>query len=248
MQKKIIKRTTICFLGFIVVSSVVFVPQLLTETTALTSFVPNLIFNHNFHEVVPGELYRSAEMPQDDLGDIINKYNIQTVIDVRKGLGGRYPEDGHPSEEQFLNSNGVKYLHAGLTGNRLPYFFEIERLLNAFNEAKPPILVHCTSGTHRSGVASTVWLSEFSKSSNPDLIAKQLSVEYGFFSLEREFKSYFQGFPTIDHMVSNFLEDKKKLGVDLRTWAWQNLSHDIPEYELQEEIAYNNMIAAKEAH
>ena len=49
-----------------------------------------LIFSGNFHEVVPGQFYRSAQLSGERLGAEIDRYGIKTVINLR----GENPDKG----------------------------------------------------------------------------------------------------------------------------------------------------------
>ena len=57
--------------------------QMGSESTYFTSYAANAIFRHNFHSVIPGRFYRSAQMPRDALAETIREHGIRTVIDLR---------------------------------------------------------------------------------------------------------------------------------------------------------------------
>ena len=190
--------------------------QLATEQTLFTSAAANLLFENNLHTVVPGKLYRSAEMPPEALGGIIRRFGIATVLDLRLGKDGHaYPAG---SEERAVKEAGAAYVSVPLKGSREPTREEVEALLSAFDRATPPVLVHCTSGTHRSGVASALWLID-KEGLDPRVAAEQLSLQYGFVYAERRLKGLIQGHPTIDGLVWDYLTAYQSTGVKLRDWV-----------------------------
>jgi protein tyrosine/serine phosphatase len=50
---------------------------------AMGAYLGLLQINGNFHEILPGELYRSAQPTPQQLADYINRYGIKTVINLR---------------------------------------------------------------------------------------------------------------------------------------------------------------------
>lgn len=182
-------------------------PQLVSEGTEFTSFVSSVVYNNNFHTVEEGRFYRSAQMSNAELENVIKEKGIKSVIDLRFGKGE--PEADGKTEKDAVREAGAAYYHVPLLGSRVPAHRRIEKLLEVYSKAEEPILVHCTSGTHRSGVAATIWLID-KVGKNPEAAAKeQLSLQYGFVGFERDLKGGFQGYPTIDDIVWQYLDDVK---------------------------------------
>ncbi len=154
--------------------------QLFTDSTKVTSYLANTLFANNFHEVVPDRFYRSAQMSHEDLTETIKKNGIKTVIDLR--LGKEEPDSNGIVESQTAKQAGAAYKHVSLRSTAVPEKAKIEELLNVYENAETPILVHCSSGTHRTGVATAIWLMTKEGMSVEDA-EKQLSPEYGFFAL-----------------------------------------------------------------
>lgn len=224
MNFKISKRSVVLTLGvglFLVVSLELL--QLSGETTALTSSLANLIFHNNFHEVVPGKFYRSAEMDSVELKEVLEKYRIKTVIDLRLGM-----KKSGEEERELVNLEGAKFFHVAMQGSRIPPISKIEELLKVYDNAETPILVHCSSGTHRSGVASSIWLLDKENSSAEEAM-KQLSSKYGFFRWERDLKSFWQGQLTIDNLIWQYAKARKARKISFREWlasAEENLESE----------------------
>jgi uncharacterized protein (TIGR01244 family) len=192
--------------------------QIFSERTRLTSFIANVLFKDNFHQIIPTKLYRSAEMPSERLEQRIKENGIKTVIDLRLSKDDEESALTDLSEEETVNSLGAKYIHFPLRGTRELSREELLGLLEIFKEVKPPLLVHCSSGTHRSGVVSAMWMIDQEQMSVSDA-AQQLSPRYGFFGFERGLKSLIQGHATVDNLLWTFQEKQKAHNMTLREWA-----------------------------
>ena len=206
-------------LAFLFLLFLAFIPQLIGETTYLTSYIANLIFSGNWHEVSPGKLYRSAELNSDELAKKIQQYDIKTVIDLR------YGEDSGDitgkTEAQTAKENGAEYRHVPLRGSTAQQKQSLLQLVDSFDNSSSPILLHCTSGTHRSGLAAAVWLLTKEDTGDDKAVeraAQQLSSKYGFIFYERKIKSLLQGHQTIDAVLWHYLEERKKSGISFRDW------------------------------
>lgn len=193
--------------------------QMGTESTYFTSYTANAIFRNNFHAVVPGRLYRSAQMPRDELIDTIRKHGIKTVIDLR--LNDDAPDETGFTEAAAARQAGAAYRHIPFSSSRMDQRRSLLALMATYREAKGPILVHCSSGTHRAGVASAIWLLEQAGKS-PAEAAEQLTLKYGFFQLERDLKAYFQGRPTLDRAIRDYAEVRREQSISF--WDWVNSS------------------------
>ncbi|MCC6933274.1 MAG: tyrosine-protein phosphatase [Deltaproteobacteria bacterium] len=207
-------------LGLFLLLAAVVVTQLLDETTEGTSFLAQLVNKHNFTAVSQGRLYRSSEMSNSDLAELIKTQQIKSVIDLR--FGRDEPDDNGISEQSTIKSSGAQYFHIPVLGSKIPPKQTILDLLAVYDSAPEPILIHCSSGTHRSGVASALWLI-YKANSPPQEAAKQLSPRYGFFYAERWLKSKFQGYPTIDNLLWQYQKDYEKTQIDIKDWVNSNL-------------------------
>lgn len=193
------------------------IPQLFTETTAVTSFLTRLAFNNNFSIVSPGKFYRSAEMSNEDLTKTIKEYGLRTIIDLRttdkKEVG-----EGGLQEWQVVENAGATYIHMPMVGSRMLSPEEVEELLGVYDHNPTPILVHCSSGTHRSGVAAAIWLLA-KETETFEKAREQLSPRFGFFRFERDLKSYLQGHPTIDKLLWRYQDAAEEQGINFRSWV-----------------------------
>ena len=190
---------------------------------AIGSFSYHFIFGCNFHVVSDGRFYRSGQMPAGRLAEVIKKYNIHTVVDIRAGepLASKF---GY-SEPDLVRSLGAQYVHIPLIGSRIPSRESISTLLRTYDAAEEPLLIHDSSGTHRAGVASAIWLLSRAEVS-PEIAQGQLTFSYGFIRYERALKTWIQGFPTIDNLIWNYTEEYNRSGAPFRSWYLSALAED----------------------
>ncbi len=111
----------------------------------------NFVLNTNVKEVVQGKVYRSAQPSGAQLKKIVEKYGIRTVINLR----AKNQKD-FETEKQTSEQLGVEFAGMNLSGNRLASSSELLELIEAIENARTPILLHCKSGIDRSGFASAL--------------------------------------------------------------------------------------------
>lgn len=185
--------------------------QLFGETTFYTSTLTNLFYPEHVHEVVPGKVYRSSEMSSSALSQVVQEKGIRTVIDLRWG------NEAATEEAAAANASGATYYHRPLMGSRANQRSEIQHLITLFDEAETPVLIHCSSGAHRSGVAAAIWMLTKENSSIREA-EQQLSPGYGYLHWERRLKSMIQGHSTIDGIIWEYKKTQKSLDISFRDW------------------------------
>ncbi len=107
----------------------------------------------NFHVVVPGQVYRSAQLSDAELDAVIEKHAIRTVINLR---GCCNPFPWYLDECRATHRHGVNQEDIGLSAGRLPPAPEIRRLVEVLERTEYPVLIHCNRGADRTGLASAV--------------------------------------------------------------------------------------------
>lgn len=172
----------------------------------------------NFYEVDPGRFYRSAQMTPAELEETVQKFGIKTVISVRG-----YPQSilNMEPEAQTLARLGVHFYKFDLSTDYFPPQQDLLEILNLFKSSPLPILVHCRSGSDRTGLISAIYQIEEMKKPKSEA-ENQLSFEFwhvrSFHPAMIKFLRLYQGreWAAFHYNICDypeFNEDKKKCSV-----------------------------------
>lgn len=112
-------------------------------------------FGSNFHEVLPGRIYRSAQLKPKELRSKIEKHGIRTVINLR---GCCTSFDWYLDECTVTHDMNVSMEDITMSATRLPARSELVRLIEVLDRCEYPILLHCRQGADRTSLASVVAL------------------------------------------------------------------------------------------
>lgn len=147
---------------------------------------------HNFGTVIPGEVYRSAQLSSEALRNIVRKYDIRSVINLRPVR--KQDSDWYPEEMAVVRETGIDHFTLGMS-QTTPRIDNILALRDLLEEVETPVLIHCASGVDRTGLASAmVLLMEGTRT--PEEIEQQVSWRYGVISRDsigKTFLSQYQG-------------------------------------------------------
>lgn len=105
---------------------------------------------HHWSTVQEGVLYRSGQPDDDQLRYLLARYGIRTVVNLR---GAQPGEDWHDDERQICAERGVACadIPLGTPGETPEELTEFLRI--ATSPSSQPVLVHCESGSARTGFA-----------------------------------------------------------------------------------------------
>lgn len=137
-----------------------------------------MIFFKNQHVVAAGCVYRTAQLNEQQLRQYIAKKQIRTLINLR----GRPISDWYIPECACSQDLGISQEDITTSANRLPSPTEIRRLIDVFDQAEYPILIHCQQGADRTGLASTAWQLLYTDATY-ESARRQCSPRYGHFRL-----------------------------------------------------------------
>jgi protein tyrosine/serine phosphatase len=150
---------------------------LLSPAVALGGWALGIQLSGNVHEVEPSQLYRSGQLSGSFLNEVIDRYDIRTVINLR----GRHPgTEWYRDEMAIATRKGVTHIDIRMSANKEPDAATIGRLIEAFKTAPRPILIHCEAGADRSGLASAIYELLIAHRSASEA-GRQLSFFYGHF-------------------------------------------------------------------
>lgn len=109
----------------------------------------------NFHTVVPGCCYRSAQPSAAQIEALVQRHGIRTVFNLRGFNPGK---DWYEEESQATRRLGIERVDLHMCGCYPPPEWELRKLVAGLEQATLPILLHCHSGSDRSALASAVFL------------------------------------------------------------------------------------------
>jgi hypothetical protein len=135
----------------------------------------------NEHTVIPGKVYRSAQLTQEKLERVIAEKKIRTVINLR----GCCPEtDWYMSDARATHAAGISQEDLTFSAKRFPHPGELRRLIEVFDRTDYPVILHCARGADRTGLASAVALLLLTTADLPTA-RRQLWPRYGHFAVGR---------------------------------------------------------------
>lgn len=132
------------------------------------------LFLGNFGVVAPGRLYRSAQ-PKGDLGRTIADYRLASVLNLR---GGTTADWWYADEVRVTRAHGVTFYDLPLLADRRPTRRELRALLDLFDRCRYPLLIHCKSGSDRTGLACALY-ELYVRGAPPERAERAFSIRYG---------------------------------------------------------------------
>jgi len=107
---------------------------------------------HRIGVVEEGTLYRSAQLDPKKLAEVMDRYRIRTIVDLR--------ERDQEGEKQVVEANGARYVW--LPTGQVPPPDVVKRFLEIMDDpSNRPVLLHCEHGVGRTGVLSGVYRMEY---------------------------------------------------------------------------------------
>lgn len=154
-------------------------------------YVIDAIHRANFGVVVEGEAYRSGQMNAEQLAQVIRKYRIQSIINLR----GTNTSEWYQDEVKLTAKLNVRHYDFALSANREVSVDEMDIIIKTLRAAPKPVLIHCKAGADRSGLVSALYELAL-EGQPPNLADRQLSIWYGHIpvaktiAMDRSFWSY----------------------------------------------------------
>jgi protein tyrosine/serine phosphatase len=133
-----------------------------------------IAFGGNFHTVLAGQLYRSAQPSGPELQKLVAAYSIRTVINLR----GDDTAPWYYEEHEAASLAHVQVVDVGLWAGQPPAADQFRLLVDTLADAPAAILVHCYSGGDRSGLAAALGVLLRSEGTIAEA-RRQLSIYYG---------------------------------------------------------------------
>jgi protein tyrosine/serine phosphatase len=132
----------------------------------------------NFHPIVKGEAYRSAQPDGDDLRRWATNTGIRSVINLR---GSHEGTPWYDEEVVVSNELGLTHYDFGMSASKGLDPARAATLITLLRDAPKPVLIHCKAGSDRTGLASALYLAD--RGDGEMLAEGQISLRYGHVSL-----------------------------------------------------------------
>jgi hypothetical protein len=135
----------------------------------------SIFLGRNWHVVIPGEAFRSAQLTREQCGEAIRDHGIRTVVNLR---GTSPDQEWYLDESRATCDADVVQEDVTLSAYRLPAPDELRRLIEIFDHAAYPILFHCRQGVDRTGLAAALLLL-LRTDATPPIARRQLGLRFG---------------------------------------------------------------------
>ena len=146
-----------------------------------------LLVYDNYHEAIPGQLYRSGQMSSSQLSRHVVQDRIATVINLRPDTN----EIWHAKEVQVCIEKGISHIDFPMLGDIPPSHEDMEALVTLMSRYSRPILIHCEHGADRTGLAVALYLRALENLPSEEA-ARSLSLKYGHLPVMRGFDRAFR--------------------------------------------------------
>jgi len=129
----------------------------------------------NFHTVIEGQLYRSAQPTPAQLETYVREHGIKTVINLR---GEDAKANWYGPEIAAAQNLGVEHIDFKMSASTELTPQRAEEIVAIMAAAPKPILIHCQSGSDRSGLVSALYSNRIAGEA-AETAERQLSFYYG---------------------------------------------------------------------
>jgi protein tyrosine/serine phosphatase len=180
----------------------------------LAIYLPLHFLYFNFHVVVPGEAYRSAQPSPTFLETIVQQNHLRSILKFNREVESSW------SEKEFAEAKklGVEIFYIPIGVSELPTRPDMIHIISAIDHAPRPILVHCKTGADRTGLAS-VLLAMQAGASFQAARDSQLRLRFGHVGHIGD---------DVDDVLTQYDQDRTAEGKNLRSYA------DFRDYVLSE--------------
>ncbi len=132
----------------------------------------------NFHTVIPGKVYRSAQLNKREFLYYIKKNHIKSVINLR---GSANRSNWYHQEIAATQQTNIKHYDLHLRAMKTNSKQHMLALVKLLETSPKPVLVHCWHGADRTGLASAMAIILLT---NKPLTAAERQTTFRFLALD----------------------------------------------------------------
>jgi protein tyrosine phosphatase (PTP) superfamily phosphohydrolase (DUF442 family) len=114
-----------------------------------------LLLSSKIYPVIESRIYRSAQLSDKVLGEVIKEKGIRTIINLR---GKDTDSSWYADENRMAGDMNVKLFDIRLISNELPRYRKLAAVLSILQDSEKPLLIHCKRGADRTGLVSALAL------------------------------------------------------------------------------------------
>lgn len=114
------------------------------------------VLRDNFHVVIPGKVYRSAILSQQDLSRVVASKHIHTILNLTGGHASRKYSEWYFREVDVAKNNNIKLIDVYIPPHGVISRSRLIGLVRIIEKAQMPLLIHCRHGADRTGLASAI--------------------------------------------------------------------------------------------
>ncbi len=118
-----------------------------------TARFERFLFRNNNGVVEAGRLYRSGQ-PGRELAQTVTEHKIASILNLR---GGSWKDWWYTNEATASQRLGVAFYDFPMAADKAPTRDQILQLIDLFDRCDYPLLVHCKSGSDRTGLAVALY-------------------------------------------------------------------------------------------
>ncbi len=159
---------------------------LAAPAAAFGIYLAVLHWDGNFHVVIPGELYRSAQLSPTQLETYVRENGIRSIVNLR---GANSKHDWYNQEIKTAQRLGIEHIDFKMSARRIMTPDRADQLVDILRSAPKPILIHCQAGADRSGLVAVIYSQEIA-GMDAKAAARQLSIAYGHIGIPYLSKTY----------------------------------------------------------
>lgn len=153
--------------------------SVLLPVFVIGGYLGYLQLSGNFHVVLEGQLYRSAQPTSIALRDYAKSYGVKTVVNLRGRNDNAVWYEDETGEALLL---GIRHVDFKMSASRELTMDEVSRLVTLLRDVPKPILIHCQGGADRSGLVAAIYLHQIS-GVDVETAEGQISLFYGHISI-----------------------------------------------------------------
>jgi protein tyrosine/serine phosphatase len=180
----------------------------LTLAAATGGYLGYLQWSGNFHTVIAGKFYRSAQPSAQQIASYVRANGIRTIINLRGADEGK---SWYRDEIETSKALGVNHVDFKMASSKILTPDRAEELLDILRTAQKPIWIHCQSGADRTGLISVMYSNQVAGVAE-ETAEEQLSIWYGHVGIPFLSKTY--AMDESWHMLEKKLNIEAKVTAD----------------------------------